>query len=114
MLLTSCDGLRWRYEVSEHADGYLVQMRELDTGELDGFATLFRTMPVAFAFAEMSAVFERFVAGEAEQDDRIALDVAARERAFVDLSDRLDDAGENGVPCDGGERSTRELRLVLH
>ena len=56
MFLSASEGLHWRYEVCEHSDGYLVQMRDLDTGELDEeFATVFRTMPVAFAYAEMSA-----------------------------------------------------------
>ncbi|HKG83749.1 MAG TPA: hypothetical protein VKB16_11445, partial [Beijerinckiaceae bacterium] len=67
MFLSASEGLHWRYEVCEHSDGYLVQMRDLDTGELDEeFATVFRTMPVAFAYAEMSAAFDRFASAEIE------------------------------------------------
>ena len=52
------------------SDGYLVQMRDLETGDLDEeFSTIFRTMPVAFAYAEMSAAFERFAAAELESVD---------------------------------------------
>ena len=73
MLLAVCEGHHSRYEVCEHADGYLVQMRDLETGDLDDeFATLFRTMPVAFAYAEMSAAFDLVTAAE--------LDGSAEER----------------------------------
>ena len=63
MLLSASEGRHWRYEVCEHEDGYLVQMRDLTTGDLDEeFSTIFRTLPVAFAYAEMSAAYERFAA----------------------------------------------------
>jgi hypothetical protein len=100
MLLAASEGQHWRYEVCEHADGYLVQMRDLETGDLDEeFSTIFRTMPVAFAYAEMSAAFERFAAAEDEPitDDEIAIDLETSERNFIDLSDRLHDAGINGI-----------------
>ena len=100
MLLSASEGRHWRYEVCEHEDGYLVQMRDLITGELDDeFTTVFRTMPVAFAYAEMSAAFERFAAAELEpsEDGMIEVDLEATERNFVDLSDRLRDAGVNTV-----------------
>lgn len=113
MLLAACEGLRWRYEICEHADGYLVQMREVESGELDGFATLFRTMPVALAFAEMSAAFERFVSGSGrDEEDGSAHDAVAREKAFVALSDRLDDAGENAHAARA--RAGRGPRRTLH
>ena len=73
MLLSASEGRHWRYEVCDHSDGYLVQMRDLETGDLDEeFSTIFRTMPVAFAYAEMSAAFERFAAAEMEaiEDDQ--------------------------------------------
>ena len=107
MLLAVCEGRHSRYEVCEHADGYIVQMRDLETGDLDEeFSTIFRTMPVAFAYAEMSAAFERFASAEMEAvpDDQIELDLEAKERSFVDLSDRLRDAGVNGVASRAWER----------
>ena len=101
MLLAASEGRHSRYEVCEHADGYLVQMRDLDTGELEtGFATIFRTMPVAFAYAEMSAAFDRYAAAEGEEleeeDEDVAFELEERERIFVDLSHRLSDAGFDG------------------
>src|ERR671917_642456 len=98
MLLAVCEGRHWRYEVCEHSDGYLVQMRDLETGDLDEeFATVFRTMPVAFAYAEMSAAFDLYATAEMEAlDDEIAVDLEARERKFITLSDRLSDTGLNG------------------
>ena len=107
MLLAASEGRHWRYEVCEHADGYLVQMRDLATGDLDGdFSTIFRTMPVAFAYAEMSAAFERFAAAELEpiEDDQIEIDLEATERNFIDLSDRLRDVGVNDVAIRAWER----------
>ena len=107
MLLAASEGRHWRYEVCEHADGYLVQMRDLSTGDLDEeFSTIFRTMPVAFAYAEMSAAFERFAAAELEpaEDEQVELNLEATERNFVDLSDRLRDAGVNDVTVRAWER----------
>ncbi|KAB0268174.1 hypothetical protein [Microvirga brassicacearum] len=100
MFLAVSEGWHWRYEVCEHADGYLVQMRDLETGDLDeDFSTVFRTMPVAFAYAEMSAAYERYVATEGEEEDagETGLELATTERHFVDLSDRLGDSGVHGV-----------------
>ena len=118
MLLAASEGRHWRYEVCEHSDGYLVQMRDLDTGELDtGFATIFRTMPVAFAYAEMSAAFDRFAAAESEnvEDDEVAFELEERERTFVDLSDRLSDAGVDGSEIQPGRRrADPQPSLMLH
>ncbi len=118
MLLTASEGRHWRYEVCEHSDGYLVQMRDLETGDLDEeFATIFRTLPVAFAYAEMSAAFERYAAAEmddaADEEHRsgsdIAIDLEVTERNFIDLSDRLHDSGVNGVAFRAWERA-REIQ----
>ena len=123
MLLVASEGRHWRYEVCEHADGYLVQMRDLATGDLDEeFSTIFRTLPVAFAYAEMSAAYERFAASEIDQeensptdDEQIEFDVEATERHFIDLSDRLHDVGINGVAVQAWERaSQRSIVRVLH
>ena len=118
MLLAASEGRHWRYEVCEHADGYLVQMRDLETGDLDEeFSTIFRTMPVAFAYAEMSAAFERYAAAEIDStdDDQIEIDLEATERNFIDLSDRLRDAGINGVAAKAWERQKQQpVARVLH
>jgi hypothetical protein len=119
MLLAVCEGRHSRYEVCEHADGYLVQMRDLATGDLDEeFATLFRTMPVAFAYAEMSAAFDLCAAAELEgaaEDDAIMVDLEAREQKFSMLSDRLGDTGLNGGSIKAWERATSSgTRRVYH
>jgi hypothetical protein len=110
MLLAASEGRHWRYEVCEHADGYLVQMRDLETGDLDEeFSTIFRTLPVAFAYAEMSAAYERYAASEMEviTDSQIEIDVEVTERHFIDLSDRLHDLGINGVVIQTWNRESR-------
>ncbi|MBB4042148.1 hypothetical protein GGR34_003833 [Microvirga flocculans] len=122
MLLSASEGRHWRYEVCEHEDGYLVQMRDLTTGELDeDFSTIFRTLPVAFAYAEMSAAYERYAACELELSEGelidldIGIDVEATERHFIDLSDRLHDSGINGVVIQAWEReSQRGTARILH
>ncbi len=118
MFLAVSEGWHWRYEVCEHADGYLVQMRDLQTGDLDEeFSTIFRTMPVAFAYAEMSAAYERYMAtdGEEDSDDEPGLELATTERHFIDLSDRLSDSGVHGVTVSAWEtvRAPAKPR-VLH
>lgn len=100
MLLAASEGRHWRYEVLEHSDGYLVQMRDIETGHLDEeFSTLFRTMPVAFAYAEMSAAFERFAAAELEPADEEPYheELERTERTFASLSGSLHDLGETEI-----------------
>ncbi len=116
MLLAACEGRHSRYEVCEHSDGYLVQMRDLETGDLDEeFATIFRTMPVALAYAEMSAALDLYVSDgtEAGQDDEIELE--ARQQKFIALSDRLGDSGLDGGSLRAWERATcNGTRRVYH
>ncbi|AWN48882.1 hypothetical protein DK419_23110 [Methylobacterium terrae] len=118
MILAACEGRHWQYEIVEHADGYVVRMRDLDTGDLDDDgATVFRTMPVAFAFAEMSAAFDRFTASTDEEPDdaETATDFAVSERAFCDLSSRLCDGGVAGRLVQAWERQPDAgPRLTLH
>jgi hypothetical protein len=95
-------------------------MRDLESGDLDEeFATLFRTMPVAFAYAEMSAAFDLCAAAEMEgdghEDDAITVDLEAREQKFTMLSDRLGDTGLNGGSIRAWERATSSgSRRVYH
>ena len=118
MFLAVSEGWHWRYEVCEHADGYLVQMRDLQTGDLDEeFSTIFRTMPVAFAYAEMSAAYERHAAmeGQTEEATETGLELAYTERHFVDLSDRLSDSGMHGVMASAWEKVRPPAKpRVLH
>lgn len=59
MMLASPCGRAFAYEVTEHADGYLVRLRNLKSGRLveDG-ATLFRTAAVAVRFARLAAALD--------------------------------------------------------
>ena len=115
MLLAASEGRHWRYEVCEHSDGYLVQMRDLQTGDVDDdFATVFRTLPVALAYADMSAALERYAAAEMEEGDAlatsrwgkdIAVHLEATERSFTALSNRLQDDGVDGGSIKAWERA---------
>jgi hypothetical protein len=93
-------------------------MRDLETGELDDeFATIFRTLPVAFAYAEMSACFDRFASAEIEKvdDPEGASDLEVSEKHFAELSGRLRDSGLNGSALQAWERRTDDgPRRVLH
>lgn len=96
MLIGACEGQSWRYEVIESAEGFLVRMRDLDSGSLeDREARMFRTAAVAFAFADMSAAFERcaqaLVAGE--DADALAVELGATQTLYEDISRRLGDDG---------------------
>ncbi|RVU21530.1 hypothetical protein [Methylobacterium oryzihabitans] len=106
MILTACEGRFWQYEVAEHEDGYAVLMRDRDTGDLDADGiTLFRTMPVAFAYAEMSAAFDRYVAEEGDEaGGETARLVETSERTFLDLSGRRHDGG---IPAAAAEAWAR-------
>ena len=96
MLIAASEGQGFRYEVVDRADGYLVVPRDLDTGALDSDeGRLFRFAPVAFAFADLSAAFDRLASARLAGEDTDALsDELARERsAYADLSRRLGDEG---------------------
>ncbi len=119
MLLSASEGRHWRYEVCEHSDGYLVQMRDLESGDLhDTFATIFRTLPVAFAYADMSAALDRYAAAELEAIDDIAFtkDLQTSERHFIDISESLGDRGMDGQSLMAWERVARQApeTRVLH
>jgi hypothetical protein len=116
MLLAVCEGRHSRYEVCEHSDGYMVHMRDLATGDLDEeFATLFRTMPVAFAYAEMSAAIDLHAAQEPDAGSDEEINLEARELKFITLSDRLGDSGFNGGSIKDWERATSNgIRRVYH
>ncbi|MGY2047561.1 hypothetical protein [Methylobacterium sp. JK268] len=118
MILAACEGRHWQYEIAEHADGYAVRMRDLCTGDVDDdFVTVFRTMPVALAFAQLSAAFDRFAGAEDDDDEEagVAADLESRERIFIDLSSRLCDGGITRSTLDAWEEQrTGEPRRALH
>jgi hypothetical protein len=98
MLVGASDGQGWRYEVFQGNDGYLVRSRDLDTGEVEEEeGRLFRTAAVAFAYADMSAAFDRYAAaridGETEEAEACLSDLEARQALFGEVSRRLSDEG---------------------
>jgi len=82
-----------------------------------GAGRMGRGIAVAFAYAEMSAAYERYAASELEHvpDEQIEVDVELTERHFIDLSDRLHDSGMNGIVVQAWEReSQRSSVRMLH
>jgi hypothetical protein len=96
MLIGVSEGQCFRYEILAQPEGYRVHMRDLDTGAVeDTDVKVFRTAAVAFAYAEMSAAFDRYaaarIAGEAPEHHAVELE--AMKAMFEDLSRRLGDEG---------------------
>jgi hypothetical protein len=96
MLIGGSDGFGWRYEVLAREDGFLVQMRDLDTGEIDqGEARLFRTAAVAFAQAEALAAIDRYASAAIvdEPTDDLLAEAEVLEQRFFVLRRTLGDDG---------------------
>jgi hypothetical protein len=96
MLIGASEGKSFRFEVLEAANGFLVRMRDLDTGAVEEKESkIFRTAAVAFAYAEMSAAFERFaqakIAGEESAELEAELDET--QLLYGEISHRLGDSG---------------------
>lgn len=118
MLIASTEGQGWRYEVIVQSDGFLVQARDLDTGEIaTDDITLFRTAPVALAYADMAAAADRFASADVSEDDdeELASDFAHERDRFALIRARFADDG-----IAGGELSRRsggslsQVRTWLH
>lgn len=95
-MFVASEGWCNRYEILSLRDGYLVQMRDVATGNIEReFSTLFRTLPVAVAYAVMSAAYERFAELEAGDDGFLELEAELEdsEQHFMELSDKLCDIG---------------------
>src|SRR4051794_25718918 len=96
MLIASTEGRGWCYEVIVQSDGFLVQARDLDTGELaDDDTTLFRTAPVAMAYADMSAAADRFAAANLadDEDEDLASEFELERSRFAAIRARFGDDG---------------------
>ena len=98
MLIGVSEGQGWRYEVIERRDDYLVRMRDLDTGALEGRDNkLFRTAVVAlaYAYADLSAALDRNAAARIAGEDGADLErtLAAQRALYEDISGRLGDEG---------------------
>ena len=98
MLIATTEGQGFLYEVIVQSDGYLVQARDLDTGELAGDdTTLFRTVPAALAFADMAAAADRYAAARLDhledEDDDVAGEYERECDRFAAIQLRLADEG---------------------
>jgi hypothetical protein len=96
VLIGVSEGQGWRYEVVERPDDFLVRMRDLDTGTLEeSDSKLFRTAAVAFAYADLSALFDRYAAARMTGEDATELErtLAAQRALYEDISGRLRDEG---------------------
>ena len=96
VLVGASEGQGWRYEVVERTEGFLVRSRDIDTGVVDdGESRLFRTASVAFAYAEMSARFDRYAAARVAGDDaeEQLAELDAQQALYNDLRRRLADDG---------------------
>jgi hypothetical protein len=100
MLIATTEGQGWCYEVIVQSDGFLVQARDLDTGEVCFNETkLFRTSPVALAYADMAAAADRFAASrleDAEDWQDLADDYHHELDRYQVIRDRLFDEGVGG------------------
>jgi hypothetical protein len=114
MMIGSSDGAGWRYEVMAHEEGFLVRMRDIDTGELEAAeCRLFRTAAVAFAHAEALAAIDRYACAalaNAETDEMLAEAETLEQRFFV-LRRTLADEGTGLAIYATG---IGEKRPVLH
>ena len=117
MMIASTEGRARCYEVIVQSDGYLVQARELDTGEIAPDATtLFRTSPAAFAYVDMVAAADRFVAADRDDDEwgDLAEEYHHEVDRFAAIRQRLSDDGIGGdlLRCRRGIlRRQKEPRL---
>jgi hypothetical protein len=99
MLIATTEGQGWRYEVIAQSDGFLVQPRDLETGELAiEDSTLFRTSPAALAYADMVAAADRYAGAsfKDEFDETLAGDLARERDRFAAIRVRLCDDGISG------------------
>ena len=96
MLIAAMEGQSWRYEVIVQSDGFLVQVRDMDTGELAlDDTTLFRTAPAALAYADMVAAADRFAAADLDEcpDDELADELNRERDRFAAIRISLSDDG---------------------
>jgi hypothetical protein len=118
MLIATMEGQIWRYEVIVQSDGFLVQVRDLDTGEVAiDDTTLFRTAPTALAYADMVAAADRYAAAEEEDavDEEIAATLERERDRFAALRISLSDEGICGdVLVRRSETQDAAWRKKLH
>lgn len=116
MLISSVDGIGFRYEVMARSDGYLVQVMDYRNGaHVANEERLFRTAPAAFAYVDYAAA--RNIADAAlptcESDD--LQDLSESREHFSELSRDLADNGVSHAFLAAWEGSAaRTQRRMYH
>lgn len=117
MLIGVSEGQGWRYEVVERRDDYLVRMRDLDTDSIEeDESRLFRTAAVAFAYADLSACFDRYATARmgGEDVEELGRALAAQQARFEGMSARLRDEGVSAQLAAAWEHEAARTRSRLH
>ncbi len=93
MLIGVSEGIAFAYEVTMRSDGFLVEMRDLETGALEGAAArLFRSAATAYAYADFACALDRCTVSEAEGDDVVG-QLEHAHALFAGISESLHDDG---------------------
>jgi hypothetical protein len=96
MIVGVSEETSWRCEVIAGADGYVVQLRDLDTSEVeDPQPMLFRTPVAAFAYGDFLSALRRTAAARLCDEDTADLEAELEERrhAFGAVAEHLADSG---------------------
>ncbi len=114
MLIGVSEGTGFAYEVTMRSDGFLVQMRDLATGEVEPESgRLFRNPATAYAFADFASALDRCtVSAAAGEDD--STEVEAAHALFADIAGALHDDGIalRAVAAWDSERRADAARLL--
>ncbi|MDQ0394064.1 hypothetical protein [Labrys monachus] len=117
MVIATTEGQGRCYEVIVQSDGFLVQARELETGEIaPGETTLFRTLPAAFAYIDMAAAAERFVSARRDDEEwrELADEYHHEVDRFVSIREKWSDEGIGVALLHSRGRTLLETGNRLH
>jgi hypothetical protein len=98
MIVGISEDTTWQCEVVARADGYVVQVRDLETRQIDDpEPMLFRTALAAFAYGDFLAAIRRIAAARLGQEDtdELAVELEARRTTFGTVARRLTDCGSD-------------------
>jgi hypothetical protein len=116
MLISSVDGLGFRYEVMARSDGYLVQVRDRASDALIcDDERLFRTASAAFAYVDYAAALDIAASGQTTNDNSAIDELSETRDHFSQLSRELSDNGVCHVFLAAWEGSSaRQQRRMYH
>jgi hypothetical protein len=96
MVVGISEGSTWRCEVLAETDGYLVQVRDLQTSRVEASdCMLFRSAVTAFAYANFLAALDQTAAARlaGEETGDLETELDERRLAFSTIADQLFDRG---------------------